>query len=221
LILCEDRSGGRDAALILIAYRHGLRVGELVALRWDQVDLRAGLLHVSRLKGGVPSTHPLRGPELRALRRLRRRYSGSAAYVFTTKRGGPPTDSGVRKIVARAGAPASLPFPVHPHVLRHATGYKLANDGQDTRAIQHYLGHKNIVHTTRYTNPRPIGSGCSGGTEPRLDGYCPRANRRCGLGAGNRGAIRDLVRVAAAPAEPRATAADARGSRPRSASAVC
>lgn len=106
------RQGGRDAALILIAYRHGLRVGELVALRWDQVDLRAGLLHVSRLKGGVPSTHPLRGPELRALRRLRRRYSGSAAYVFTTERGGPLTDSRVRKIVARAGVAAPLPFPL-------------------------------------------------------------------------------------------------------------
>jgi len=72
--------------------------------------------------------------------------------VFTTERDGPLTDSGVRKIVARAGAAAPLPFPVHPHMLRHATGYKLANDGQDTRAIQHYLGHKNIVHTTRYTN---------------------------------------------------------------------
>jgi site-specific recombinase XerD len=84
-----------------------------------------------------------------------RRPPNSAVYVFTTERGGPLTDSGVRKIVARAGTAALLPFPVHPHTLRHATGYKLANDGQDTWAIQHYLGHKNIAHTTRYTNLAP------------------------------------------------------------------
>lgn len=75
--------------------------------------------------------------------------------MFTTELGGPLTASGVRKIVARAGGAARLGFPVHPHMLRHATGYKLANDGQDTRAIQHYLGHKNIAHTTRYTNLAP------------------------------------------------------------------
>jgi type 1 fimbriae regulatory protein FimE len=144
------RHGHRDATLILLAYRHGLRVGELIALRWDQLDLRQGLLHVARLKHGVPSTHPVRGPELRALRRLQRDYPTSA-YVFTTERGGPLTDSAVRKILARAGGAAGLDFPVHPHMLRHACGYKLANDGHDTRAIQHYLGHRNIQHTVRYT----------------------------------------------------------------------
>jgi type 1 fimbriae regulatory protein FimE len=144
------RYGHRDATLILIAYRHGLRVSELVALRWDQVDLEQGLLHVSRLKNGVPSTHPLRGPEIRALRRLRREY-GTPPYVFTTERRGAITDSSVRKIIARAGDEAQLGFPVHPHMLRHACGFKLANDGHDTRAIQHYLGHRNIQHTVLYT----------------------------------------------------------------------
>lgn len=146
------RHGHRDKTLLLIAYRHALRVSELVALRWDQVDLRAGLLHVSRLKNGVPSTHPLRGPELRALRALR---EGEAVYVFNTERGGPFTTSTVRKLVTRAGEAAKLGFPIHPHMLRHAAGYKLANDGQDTRAIQHYLGHKNISHTVRYTEMAP------------------------------------------------------------------
>jgi len=148
------RHGHRDATIILVAYRHALRVSELIALRWDQIDLKQGLLHVNRLKHGTPSTHPLRGPELRALRRLQRDYPNSP-YVFTTERKGPLTDSTVRKMVARAGAIAGLPFPVHPHMLRHAAGYKLAQDGRDTRSIQHYLGHRNITHTVRYTELSP------------------------------------------------------------------
>ena len=144
------RHGHRDATLILLEYRHGFRVSELIALRWDQIDLKQGLLHVNRLKNGTPSNHPVRGPEIRALRRLQREYP-ETPYVFVTERKGPLTPSTVRKIVARAGRQAKLPFPVHPHMLRHACGYKLANDGHDTRSIQHYLGHKNITHTTRYT----------------------------------------------------------------------
>ena len=144
------RYGHRDATLILVAYRHGLRVSELVALRWDMVDLKKGLLHVSRLKNGIESTHPIRGPEIRALRRLKRDYPDTP-YLFVTERKGPLTTSTVRKILARAGKHAKIGFPVHPHMLRHSTGYKLANDGHDTRAIQHYLGHKNIQHTVRYT----------------------------------------------------------------------
>jgi integrase len=147
------RHGARDAALVQVMYRHGLRVSELVALRWDQIDLKQVLLHVNRLKNGVSSTHPLRGPELRALRQLQRDYPG--AYVFSTERGGPMTTSTVRKMLARAGELAKLAFSIHPHMLRHACGYKLANDGHDTRALQHYLGHKNIQHTVRYTEMAP------------------------------------------------------------------
>ncbi len=143
----------RDRTLILIAYRHGLRVSELVSLRWAMVDIKQGLIHVSRLKNGQDSVHHLRGPELRALRRLQREYSGS--YLFSTERGGPATAATVRKMLTRAGARANIGFAVHPHMLRHSTGYKLANDGQDTRAIQHYLGHRNIQHTVRYTELAP------------------------------------------------------------------
>lgn len=148
------RHGTRDAALLMLAYRHGLRVSELVALRWDMIDLKQGLLHVNRLKNGISSVHPIRGPELRALRKLQRDYS-HMPYVFVTERKGPLTADTVRKLIARAGDAASIGFPVHPHMLRHACGYKLANDGHDTRAIQHYLGHKNIQHTVRYTEMAP------------------------------------------------------------------
>ena len=148
------RHGHRDKTLILVAYRHALRVAELVALRWDQVDLKAGLMHVARVKNGTPSTQPIRGPELRALRELKRQYPESP-YLFVTERGGPMTPATVRKMLARAGELAALPFPIHPHMLRHSTGYKLANDGNDTRAIQQYLGHKNITHTVRYTELSP------------------------------------------------------------------
>src|ERR1019366_3838803 len=148
------RHGARDRTLVLLAYRHGLRVSELVALRWDQVDLKAGLLHVARLKNGIASTHPIRGPELRALRELRRDYP-SSPYLFVSELGGPLTPATVRKLITRAGEKAKLPFPIHPHMLRHSTGYKLANDGHDTRSIQQYLGHRNITHTVRYTELSP------------------------------------------------------------------
>ena len=144
------RHGHRDKTLILVMYRHGLRVSELVRLRWDQVDLDAGLVHINRLKNGTPSSHPLGGPEIRALRKLKRDYPATQ-YVFVTERKGPMTDSAVRKLIARAGREGGLEFPVHPHMLRHACGFYLANQGHDTRAIQHYLGHKNIQHTVRYT----------------------------------------------------------------------
>ena len=144
------RHGHRDMTMTLLMFRHGLRVSELIALRWDMIDMKQGILHVSRLKNGVSSTHPLHGPELRALRKLKRDYPDTP-YVFVSERKGPLTASNVRKIVSRAGDKANLGMPIHPHMLRHSTGFKLANDGHDTRAIQLYLGHKNIQHTVRYT----------------------------------------------------------------------
>jgi len=148
------RHCSRDAALILLMYRHGLRVAEAVALRWDAVNLRAGLLHVHRIKNGQSAVHPLRGPELRALRQLRRHYPDTS-YLFVSERGGPLTARAVRHIVLRAGEVAGLTFPIHPHMFRHACGFYLANKGTDTRAIQQYLGHRNIQHTVRYTALTP------------------------------------------------------------------
>jgi len=149
-----NRYGQRDATMILLAYRHGLRAAELVDLRWDQVDLgRNGCLHVRRLKNGIPTTHPLQGDEMRALRELRR--TGASPFVFVSERGAPFTTAGVAKMIARAGAEANFKFRVHPHMLRHACGYALANKGHDTRALQAYLGHKNIQHTVRYTELSP------------------------------------------------------------------
>lgn len=147
----RGRHGHRDATMILLAYRHGLRVTELCTLRWDQVDLNTGMLHVRRLKRGIASVHPLRGPELRALRKLKREIQ-SSPYVFVSERGGPMTSAGFRKLLSRIAQLSSISFSVHPHMLRHACGYKLVNDGHDTRTIQHYLGHKNIQHTVRYTH---------------------------------------------------------------------
>jgi type 1 fimbriae regulatory protein FimB/type 1 fimbriae regulatory protein FimE len=151
----ENRNGHRDATMILVAYRHGLRAGELVTLRWDAVDFAHGRLHVSRLKGSSDSVHPLAGVELRALRRLKRDQGPASPFIFTSERGAPFTTAGFRKMVARLGGAAHFDFPVHPHMLRHACGYKLANDGVDTRSLQAYLGHKNIQHTVRYTELAP------------------------------------------------------------------
>ncbi len=146
----RGRHGHRDSTMILMAFRHGLRVSELCALRWEQVDFDMGVLHVRRMKRGMPSVHPLQGPQLRALRKLKR-DSIPSPYIFVTERGSPFTAAGFRKLLSRISEISSLPFSVHPHMLRHACGYKLVNDGHDVRAIQHYLGHRNIQHTVRYT----------------------------------------------------------------------
>ena len=149
----DNRYGLRDATMILMAFRHGLRAAELVDLRWDQVELgRNAVLHVRRVKQGVPSVHPLQSDEMRALRELKR--SVPSPFVFTSERGTPFTTAGFAKTVARAGEAAKLKG-IHPHMLWHACGYALANRGHDTRALQAYLGHKNIQHTVRYTELSP------------------------------------------------------------------
>lgn len=148
------RNGFRDFLLITFAYRHALRVGELIEFRWDQVHFNTAKLHVNRLKNGDPSVHFLEGDELRWLRQLKREFPDSD-FLFCSERGGPISDRQVRTIVARAAQEAGFKFSVHPHMLRHGKGFALAARGEDTRAIQGYLGHKNIQHTVLYTKLDP------------------------------------------------------------------
>ena len=151
----NNRYGHRDATMILVGYRHGLRASELTDLRWDQVDFANANMHVRRVKQGSPSTHPIRGDELRALRRLQREQDPKSPFVFTSERGSPFTTAGFARMLERAGVEAKLGFKAHPHMLRHACGFALANKGHDTRALQAYLGHKNIQHTVRYSELAP------------------------------------------------------------------
>lgn len=131
-------------------YRHALRVGELVDLRWEQVDLDYAKLHVSRLKNGDPSIHYLMGDEIRSLRKMKR-HQEETDFVFISERKSPLSQRAIHAIISQAGVAAKMKFPIHPHMLRHAKGYQLASRAEDTRAIQAYMGHKNIQHTVLYT----------------------------------------------------------------------
>jgi type 1 fimbriae regulatory protein FimB/type 1 fimbriae regulatory protein FimE len=146
----DNRNGHRDATMLLMAFRHGLRASEVCDLRWDQVDLTRAVLHVRRAKNGTPSTHPLTGRQMRALRRLQRE-APSSPFMFVSERGAPFTTAGFARMMERAAVSARLDIKAHPHMLRHACGYALANKGYDTRGLQAYLGHRYIQHTVRYT----------------------------------------------------------------------
>jgi integrase len=148
-----NRWGQRDATMILMAFRHGLRASELCSLQWSDVEFETGNLHLRRAKGGATATHPLLGDELRSLRALKR--EAKSPFICVSERGAPFSVSGLAKLIERAGIEAKLPFKVHPHMLRHSTGYALANKGTDTRTLQAYLGHRSIQSTVRYTELAP------------------------------------------------------------------
>ena len=149
----KNRHGQRDAAIILICFRHGLRASELCELQWSDLEFETATLHLRRAKKGTAATHPLLGDELRALRVLKR--EAKSPFIFVSERGAPFTVSGLQKLVERAGVAAKIPFKVHPHMLRHATGYVLANKGTDTRTLQSYLRHRSIQSTVRYPELAP------------------------------------------------------------------
>jgi type 1 fimbriae regulatory protein FimB len=148
------RYGQRDHLMLLMTYRHGLRVSELIDLRLKDIDLDTSRLFVRRKKGSLSTHQPIEGDELRALRAWLRerslRTDARSPYLFLSERG-PFTRQAVNYIVLSAGERAKLSFRAHPHMLRHSTGFYLANKGFDTRLIQDYLGHRNIAHTVKYT----------------------------------------------------------------------
>lgn len=150
----RGRHGGRDYLMMLMTYRHGLRVSELVDLRLKGLDLETSRFYVRRKKGSLSTHQPMEGDELRAirawLREREQRHEARSPYLFLSERG-PMTRQTVNYLVEQIGARAKLRVHVHPHMLRHSTGYYLANRGYDTRLVQDYLGHRNIAHTVRYT----------------------------------------------------------------------
>jgi integrase len=146
----ESRNPGRDRLLILMAFRHALRVSELVDLRWQQVHLETATIDIKRAKNGTPGIHGLQGDELRLLRALRREHP-HADFVFLSERKAPLSVDGAQKLIERLGEAAKLPFPIHAHMLRHAAGYALAARGIDTRTLQAFMGHRSIANTVVYT----------------------------------------------------------------------
>lgn len=149
------RYGARDYAMMLMSYRHGLRVSELIDIRMSDIDIATSRLFVKRLKGSLSTSQPIEGDELRAIRAwLRERsLSEDAAHsplLFLSERG-PFTRQALNYLVSQIGKRAGLPFKTFPHMLRHSCGFYLANKGLDTRLIQDYLGHRNVQHTSKYT----------------------------------------------------------------------
>ena len=146
----KGRFGVRDHALFLIMYRHGLRVTELVNLKWKHVDLEAGRVWVNRKKAGLSTTQPLQGDELRALRAVRRTRKDGLEWVFLSSQGGQMVRQAVNYLIKVTAQRAGLDH-VHPHMMRHSCGHALAEKGTDTRLMQDWLGHRDIRHTAWYS----------------------------------------------------------------------
>lgn len=144
------RHGVRDQALMLLAYRHGLRASEATGARREDVDLEQGTLWVRRLKGGLSTEQPLAGDEIEALRVYLASRRDREPWLFLSSQGGRMTRQNFYYLVGQAGGRAELGH-VHPHQLRHTCGHVLANKGADTRLVQDWLGHRDIRHTARYT----------------------------------------------------------------------
>ena len=152
------RHAVRDRCLLLLMFRHGLRVSEACGLKLSQVDIESRVLHVSRLKKGLSTTQPLRGDELRAIKAwlaVRTKMKPGTDAFFISERRQALSRKTVWLLMRTYGERAGLPLDAYPHMLRHACGFALADQDADTRLIQDYLGHRNIQHTVRYTATNP------------------------------------------------------------------
>ena len=152
------RHEASDRCLLLLMFHHGLRVSEACRLLLSQADIESRILHIKRLKDGLSMTHPLQDEKLRVIKAWladHARMKPDTGAFFISEWRSPLSRKTTWLTIRNYGRRARLPVEAHPHMLRHACGYKLANDGHDTRALQHYLGHKNIQHTVRYTEMAP------------------------------------------------------------------
>ena len=154
-----SRNEARDRCLLLLMYRHGLRVSEACGLQLSQVDIESRVVHVARLKNGLSTTHPLQADELKAVKAwltIRTRMKPETDVFFLSNRQGPLSRKTVWLAIRNYGELAGLSLPAHPYMLRHGCGFALAEQGADTRLIQDYLGHRNIQHTVIYTATNPV-----------------------------------------------------------------
>jgi type 1 fimbriae regulatory protein FimE len=153
-----NRDGHRDWLIGLLIYRQGLRVTEACDLRWDDIDLPKRTIAIRRLKGSQDRSHYLERDELTGLKRLKRDQDASgtaSSCVFMNERGLPFGRMGIARMIERAGDAAGLAFRVHVHMLRHSTGYVLANRGMDTRRLQHFFGaHEHHEHGSIHRDVR-------------------------------------------------------------------
>ena len=143
----------RDRCLIMMCYFHGLRASELCHLKLS--DIQGAYIYIARLKRGLSTTHPLQKCELEALELwLEKRktwLNSDTPWLFLSQHGNPLSRQQFYELIKKYGIAAKLNVKAHPHMLRHACGYSLADKGKDTRLIQDYLGHRNIQHTVLYT----------------------------------------------------------------------
>ena len=145
----------RDKCMLLMCFIHGLRVSELIKLRINDIEMTTKIIHISRLKNGFSVHHPLQSREIRAITdwlKIRSQYLDSDTdWLFLSRHGGQLSRQQIYRLMRKYGKDAGIKINVHPHMLRHACGFALADRGCDTRLIQDYLGHRNIQNTVIYT----------------------------------------------------------------------